>query len=725
LKDGLGENRSGSLDGLAAGYYRIILELSYYDAAANLTKRAEKSQVVHIYPGMETDMNETFGADAFSDTKTFTTLEAIAAYLDAAAPNSRAEPYYLELKGFDLSTDFMSLGGDPLGKLFNVLNRRFVTLDFSACTGDFADASSAVNRSYLVALVLPPTVSRIGNNLFYNAERLGSVLWLESPPDAVIGSYAFQNCSSLVQMSLPPALKTISPYAFDGCSKLASLDLPGTLESVGTYAFRNCTSLEAFNWPNAPEGAILGQYAFSGSRSLRSVILPPSLTSIGVETFADCKSLESINLPQSLTGIGNRAFQNCISLTMADVPPGIMGQNLGIAAFTGCTSLRSATLPEGLTWLYTDTFKDAALETITIPSTLETINGTPFVGCIRLRFVVAEGNVRYSTALDGMLLLDQYSGNLSVLAAPGASGNITIPGGVTRITSNAFQNNIFLTGISLPDTLTAIGDYAFDGCSALRRITIPPSVTSLGSTYTFRNCTALEEFDWPTGAGTPTMGSYTFQGCVSLRSATLPEGLTTIASSGFNGCISLESITIPASVTTIPAAAFQNCISLESIDIPAGVTTIAANAFQGCSSLGSVTLPGGLVVINTNTFQGCTSLRWVKWPVSGNNAYIASTNSFGGCTALEKFELPDKLRTASAAIPANAFLNLSKLKTVVIHTSAVAGLGNVNAFSGTSENLAIYVPDASVAAYQAGTNWSGLSSKIAEISTLTDDPAGW
>jgi hypothetical protein len=724
LKDGLGENRSGSLDGLAAGYYRIILELSYYDAAANLTKRAEKSQIAHIYPGMETDMNETFGTDAFSDTKTFTTLEAIAEYLDAAAPNSRAEPYYLALKGFDLSTDFIS-GGDPLGKLFNVLNRRFVTLDFSACTGDFADASSVVNRSYLVALVLPPTVSRIGNNLFYNAIWLGSVLWPESPPDAVIGNNAFRG-SSLVQMSLPPGLKTISENAFYGCSELAFLDLPGTVESVGTYAFNNCTSLEAFNWPAAPDGAILGSYAFNGSRNLRSVVLPPSLTSIGGYAFSDCSSLESINLPQALTSIGNYAFGGCISLTAADVPPGIVEQKLGIGAFTGCTSLRSATLPEGLTWLYTNTFKDAALETITIPSTLENINGTPFTGCTRLRFVVAEGNTRYSTALDGMLLLEQNAGNLSVLAAPGASGNITIPEGVTRIINNAFQNNIFLTGITLPTTLTTINEYAFDGCSALRgRLTIPPLVASLSGSYTFRDCTALEEFDWPTGAGTPTMGNNTFQGCVSLRSVTLPDGLTTIASSGFSGCTSLESIAIPASVTTIPAAAFLNCMSLESIAIPAGVTTIAANAFQGCSSLESVTLPGGLTVINTNTFQGCASLRWVKWPVSGNNAYIANANSFGGCISLEKLELPDKLRTTGATIPANAFLNLSKLKTVVIHTSAVAGLGNANAFSGTAEELAIYVPDASVAAYQAGTNWSGLSGKIAEISALTDDPAGW
>jgi hypothetical protein len=702
LKDGDTVNKSGSQDGLAAGYYRIILGLSYYDGDAGLTKQAEKSQIAHIYAGLETDLAETFGEDAFSGVPTFTSVEALGAYLAAADQNSKNDPYSVALRGLDLSAD-LTQGLDPLGKLFNALNGRFVYLDLSACTGDFSDAdftavSNRINRFQLVSLVLPSTVSRIGNILFYNCQGLKSVLWPEAPVDAAIGDSAFENTSSLERVTLPSALKTIGTYGFAGTA-LVSLDLPGALESIATFAFYECPFLESVNWPEAPEGATLGGGVFYECRRLRSVKLPPTLTVISESAFYNCVSLESVNLPRDLTSIGNYAFQSCRSLTSAEIPAGIIGQNLGIGAFTGCVSLKSVTLPEGLTWLYTNTFSNAPLETITLPASLININGTPFTGCANLRFTVAEGNTVFSTAADGMVLILKSEEIIRIVAAAGASGEITIPEGVTHIFESAFQNAVSLTKVSLPSTLIDIGQYAFSG-SGIREITIPPSVTTI-SYYAFSNCYALEEVSWPTCSETlPISAYYSFQGCSSLASVTLPEGLKSIGPYMFDGCSSLRSI-----------------------DLPGGITSIGTYAFRN-SALESIELPATLQVINASVFYGCSSLRWVKWPVSPANAYITSS-SFTGCTALERIELPDNLRTSSA-IPANAFANLSGLKTVVIRTTAVAGLGNVSAFTGTHEDLKIYVPDANVSDYQAGTNWTSLSEKIVSINSLGDEnPENW
>jgi hypothetical protein len=732
LKDGSGGiNNSGTLDGLAAGYYRIIMELSWYDEEAGLTRRAAKSRIAHIYAGMETDLAEAFGADAFSGTPTFTTVEDLGAYLAAAAQNSRAEPYFAALKDIDLSTG-LPQGLDPLGKLFNALNGRFVSLDLSACTGDFVDATSGaagnrVNIDRLVSLILPSTVSRIGAYLFYNS-GIRSVLWPEAPDEAAIGNYAFSTIA-LEQVTLPPTLKTIGTYAFYNCGSLVSLDLPGTLESIGSNAFQNCLSLKSLNWPEAPEGAVLGESAFYSCGLLQSVQLPPTLTVIERETFYNCISLESVNLPRDLTSIGNYAFQNCKSLTAAEIPAGVTGQTLGVGAFTGCSSLSSVTLPEGLTWLYTYTFRNTALETITLPASLTNINGEPFTGCLNLRFTVAEGNAVFSTAADGMILIQNQENleRITLSAAPGASGEIAIPEGVTYIAGNAFQRCVSLTGVRLPSTLINIGANAFDG-SGIREITIPPSVTAIDA-YAFANCPVLEEVSWTSCEGTPSISYYIFQNSISLRSVTLPEGLTGLAIYMFDGCIALRSIDLPAGLTTIGAYAFRNCSGLESIDLPAGLTTIGTNAFQN-SGLESIVLPAGLTTISANAFNGCSSLRWVKWPVSPANAYIGANTSFAGCTALERIELPDNLRASpavtTAAIPANAFLNLSNLKTVVIRTTAVANLGNSNAFSGTSDELKIYVPDGSVNNYTAGTNWSTLSGKIVSDATLGDEaPANW
>jgi hypothetical protein len=661
-------NKSGSQDGLAAGYYRIILELSYYDAEAGLTKRAEKSQVAHIYAGMETDLTETFGEDAFSSTPTFTTLEALETYLAGTAPNTRTEPYHLILKDFDLSTDFINKGGDPLGKLFSVLNGRFVSLDLSACTGDFIDGPFLISRNPLVALVLPPSVTRIGDYLFTSATWLGSVAWPRSEGEAVIGANAFSYCFSLTQVILPPTLKTIGTYAFSYCSSLSSLDLPGTLESISNYAFLECRALESVNWPlSLAEAPKLGDSAFGVCQRLRTVILPPTLAAIGSSAFASCTSLESINLPPALTSIGNYAFSSCAALVSVDVPAGVTGQNLGIGAFSGCTSLRSVTLPEGLTWLYTNTFSGSLLETITLPASLTVMNGTPFANCTKLTyFTVAEGNTTFSTGANGMVLLRYYNDELSTYLAPGASGDITIPEGVTVISSGAFQGNVSLTGITLPSTLITINENAFSGCSALREITIPPSVDTIAYNV-FEGCSSLESFSWPefTGEGTPAWGSTNFRNCTSLENVTLPDGLAGIPFNTFQGCTSLASIDLPDSVTSIGGYAFQGCDSLESITLPSGVTTINTYAFQNCSSLGSITLPAKITAIGNYSFDGCGDLESIT--MLGNVASIGNY-AFRGCGSLESITLPETVRT----IGTYAFQNCSSLGSITLPAEVTA-----------------------------------------------------
>ena len=43
---------------------------------------------------------------------------------------------------------------------------------------------------------------------------------------------------------------------------------------------------------------------------------------------------------------------------------------------------------------------------------------------------------------------------------------------VTVIAPGTFENNVFLTGITIPSTITAIGESAFAGCTNLKSITV-------------------------------------------------------------------------------------------------------------------------------------------------------------------------------------------------------------------------------------------------------------
>ena len=48
----------------------------------------------------------------------------------------------------------------------------------------------------------------------------------------------------------------------------------------------------------------------------------------------------------------------------------------------------------------------------------------------------------------------------------GTGGNVTIPDGVTSISSSAFEDCISLTGVVIPDSVTYIGIEAFKNCQS-------------------------------------------------------------------------------------------------------------------------------------------------------------------------------------------------------------------------------------------------------------------
>lgn len=68
--------------------------------------------------------------------------------------------------------------------------------------------------------------------------------------------------------------------------------------------------------------------------------------------------------------------------------------------------------------------------------------------------------------------------------------SVTIPSGVTRIGSNAFEGCTGLTSIEIPSGVTTIGNGAFSDCTGLTSIEIPSGVTRIND-YAFYGCTNI------------------------------------------------------------------------------------------------------------------------------------------------------------------------------------------------------------------------------------------
>ena len=66
-----------------------------------------------------------------------------------------------------------------------------------------------------------------------------------------IGTYAFEECTTLISVIIPNSVTTIDSGAFSDCSSLTNISFPDSLTSIGQYAFTRCTSLRSVNIPDS------------------------------------------------------------------------------------------------------------------------------------------------------------------------------------------------------------------------------------------------------------------------------------------------------------------------------------------------------------------------------------------------------------------------------------------------------------------------------------------
>ena len=148
----------------------------------------------------------------------------------------------------------------------------------------------------LVTLKLPKNAVTIGSSAMANCSSLESV---DFPKNLkYIGTNSFYCCSKLDNVILPDGLESIgSDYiysdasSFAGCSNLKTIQFPPSLKYIGSWAFNNCSSLEKISLPGLDR---IGNYAFNGCTSLKEVRIPSTLQNVGDNAFSDCSNLADI-----------------------------------------------------------------------------------------------------------------------------------------------------------------------------------------------------------------------------------------------------------------------------------------------------------------------------------------------------------------------------------------------------------------------------------------------
>ena len=165
---------------------------------------------------------------------------------------------------------------------------------------------------------------------------------IEGKPVTVIGPAAFVNMN-IKTVILPDSVEMIRLGAFQNCEQLSDVRFGENLKCIEHEAFQNCVSL-------------------------KTIVFPESLTEIQVFAFEGCTGLTDVQINSTDLVIGKSAFESNKSLTDLTLN-GV--KQIGWGAFMWASQL----------------------ESVTIPETVETIKGSAFEYCPKLKDVFFEGDL--------------------------------------------------------------------------------------------------------------------------------------------------------------------------------------------------------------------------------------------------------------------------------------------------------------------------------------------
>ena len=470
-------------------------------------------------------------------------------------------------------------------------------------------AKEAFEGCLAESITIPSSVTSIGISSFHRCHNLETVEILANV--SVIPQTMFAWSQNLTSVTIPATVTSIEGWAFNGCENLRYVTYTGTqemwdaidiIEDGISYLYNaelTCTG-EYQEVPEIPvtEISVEASEAADKIRSLSGrnrvvvtgncdyeiisqignalkenqfaqILLDLSgtegLTWFLQNAFAYNNSLVEITLPDSVIDFGWGAFVQCRQLKTVHSLGSV--SKLKEHTFEYCENLQSVTIPSTVETIESWSFHFCGLKQILIPASVTDIWFSAFQGCYNLMDIqVSSENTSYSA--EGGIL---YNYDKTVLHSwPSANGDVTIPSNVTTIGRAAFRG-CNLERLVIPEGVTTIESDAIKNCKNIVSLEIPASVTLIEGD--FYDCPNLQIFVSEGNENYSSEDGILYNKdkteLIAYPSASgdlyLPETITTIGDWAFGCCPNLETVTIPASVTEIDYGAFNDCRNLTEV----------------------------------------------------------------------------------------------------------------------------------------------------------------
>ena len=421
------------------------------------------------------------------------------------------------------------------GIFFKILSAEDNTIEITAKNQD-----AYYSNGYKGDVVIPSTVTHdkneykvvgIGNCCFQNCDSLLSI----TLPETIeyIGTMSFYDCRRLSEIDFPKSLKNINEGAFMGCQELRRIAIPDNVETLEGNIFRGCRNLYEVEIGNGIK--LLPYGLFSDCNNLQVVYLGNKIEQISTEAFSYCVSLQNIKFPENLRIIERDAFLSCENIQFLNLADTRL-ESVGEFCFRGCYSLIEVYFPASLNYFSPLAFRDC-----------------PHLEYYEIIAREEDYERKYSTH-DGCI----FDAEMTTLILAPTNRYVSLPQEISALGDYSFAQNNALSYLDLNENITHIGRNVFSECYNLRRVYLSPQIEEIPE----------ESFAY----------------CGELNDITFPENLKMIGEGAFRGC-GLNMVNIHSDMESIGREAFSECINLENVEIRGRIKEIGEYAFYNCYAL--------------------------------------------------------------------------------------------------------------------------------------------
>lgn len=531
-----------------------------------------------------------------------------------------------------------------------------------------------------------------------------------------LSSSTFENCTTLVSVTIPEGITELGMYTFANCSSLKAVDLPSTITSIGSYCFSECWYIDSIICRAATPPVANGS-SLSGVNYMIPIYVPAGTTdqymdADGWSGFTDYRELTSSCIIASgkcgadadsanvtwvlscdsvltISGTGAMADYNDPSAGSGPIAGGDPGDinpfaprrarqgdfkpNSPWMAYSSST-IKSAVVEEGVTRIGDNAFNSCMTMTrISLPDGLQYIGNSAFYACYALDTIISYNPTPAE--------IQEYTFDSSTKA----SCKLLVPADSRAAYQQATYWSQFANVLPIGGCTIASGECGAQGDNVTWKL-------SCDSVMTISGQGAMANYNTNSNGQAP-WAAYGLQ----IRDIVIEEGVTRISAYGFynagsytNGAYNnVRSVSIPSTVSKLENNYFYQCpieyVSINSDSIVGKasyssgstlhrmfgaqvreyyigneVKSIANSAFynQGADSLTYITLPEGLESIGTWAFGYIEHLTFINIP---NSVTTIGADAFAGCDNLESVTLGQSVTT----IDAQAFWKDSKLTNVI------------------------------------------------------------